>query len=558
MTLGKRAAAITATAFAVFAFSATVASAAEINDDAGRVSVTVPTRIECTMLADGTVMAPHNLPITNNGPEVTMEMFTANDLGNHVDYNVEVDGSRALERTDGSDRGADPVRFAQGSDHGMELEVSPMTRAENGALMDRAAAGTADLFALGYRFTPKPVQEVFAVYSDDDKSLTLYNRIGKPEPGEQFDGKTATAVYDGSSFMNGGQPWADVAGAVLNVAAVDSGIAPTSTSSWFYGFRNAGSIDVSKCDFGKTTDMSFMFAACNKLQSLDVSGFDTSSVTDMEQMFDCCFSLSELDVSGFDTSQVTDMGWMFYDCSGLTALDVTGFDTSKVTDMDGMFQKCSNLSTLDVHGFDTSKVTDMGGMFAECGSLQTLDVSGFDTSKVTKMTQMFEGCHSLTVLDISGFDMSNIATSDNMIDGCYGLTSITVGSTFKNTSSSQDDAIFPRGQWRGASDGAVHDCWAIPSDVADTYTIASGYALDEGLVGGAIHDDEAAPEAHDGQATAPEAHGNQATAPAPETFDGPITATAPNDGEIAAPALPEERDDGGFIEDGDPAKAKIR
>lgn len=438
MTLGKRAAAITATAFAVFAFSATVASAAEINDDAGRVSVTVPTRIECTMLADGTVMAPHNLPITNNGPEVTMEMFTANDLGNHVDYNVEVDGSRALERTDGSDRGADPVRFAQGSDHGMELEVSPMTRAENGALMDRAAAGTADLFALGYRFTPKPVQEVFAVYSDDDKSLTLYNRIGKPEPGEQFDGKTATAVYDGSSFMNGGQPWADVAGAVLNVAAVDSGIAPTSTSSWFYGFRNAGSIDVSKCDFGKTTDMSFMFAACNKLQSLDVSGFDTS------------------------------------------------------------------------------KVTDMGGMFNSCSGLAGIDVSGFDTSKVTKMTQMFEGCHSLTVLDISGFDMSNIATSDNMIDGCYSLTSITVGPTFKNTSSSQDDAIFPRGQWRGASDGAVHDCWAIPSDVADTYTIASGYALDEGLVGDAMHDGE------------------------------------------AAPALPEERDDGGFIEDGDPAKAKIR
>ena len=46
-------------------------------------------------------------------------------------------------------------------------------------------------------------------------------------------------------------------------------------------------------------------------------------------MFNGCSRLTSLDVSKFDTSKVTDMGSMFSECSSLTSLDLSNFDTSK-------------------------------------------------------------------------------------------------------------------------------------------------------------------------------------------------------------------------------------
>lgn len=42
------------------------------------------------------------------------------------------------------------------------------------------------------------------------------------------------------------------------------------------------------------TDMSYMFAGCEKLSDLDCSSWDVSSVEDMTEMFKDCFALSQL------------------------------------------------------------------------------------------------------------------------------------------------------------------------------------------------------------------------------------------------------------------------
>ena len=200
-------------------------------------------------------------------------------------------------------------------------------------------------------------------------------------------------------------------------------IANESMISYFKGFYNMTSIDLSVMDTSEVTDMSWMFRNCYNLTSLDLRNFDTSKVTNMSNIFGGCSSLTSLDVSKFDTSNVTDMSGMFSSCS-LTSLDLRNFDTSKVTNMSNMFSYCGGLTTLDVSKFDTSNVTDMSWMFRNCYNLTSLDLRNFDTSKVTDMSYMFSDCMGLTSLDVSKFDTSNVTNMSSMFDSCYDLTNL--------------------------------------------------------------------------------------------------------------------------------------
>ena len=218
----------------------------------------------------------------------------------------------------------------------------------------------------------------------DDKSTGTVKSIS----GGSYTG----TIYTG--FETGSRSWNSVSASVKSVRFVDA-VKPRWTFQWFDGMNNCTTMDLSKLDTSKVTNMRYMFAGCSSLTSLDLSSFDTSKVTDMYNMFGNCSSLTSLDVSQFDTSKVTNMRYMFGNCSSLTSLDVSGFDTSKVTNMRWMFYGCSSLPSLDLSSFDTSKVTNMIGMFEYCQSLTALDVSSFDTSKVTDMDNMFRGCSSL-------------------------------------------------------------------------------------------------------------------------------------------------------------------
>lgn len=191
----------------------------------------------------------------------------------------------------------------------------------------------------------------------------------------------------------------------------------------FYGGYYLTSLDLTKFDTSKVTNMSGMFQHCSSLISLDLSNFNTSNVTDMSYMFNGCSALTSLDLSNFNTSKVTIMENMFAYCDKLTSLDVTNFDTSKVIDMSYMF--CySALTTLDVSHFNTLNVNDMYFMFGECESLIALDLTNFNTSNVTNMCYMFYGCSSLTSLDITNFDINKVTKMINMFSGCSRLTTI--------------------------------------------------------------------------------------------------------------------------------------
>ena len=168
--------------------------------------------------------------------------------------------------------------------------------------------------------------------------------------------------------------------------------------------------------------MGYMFYNCSKLTSLDVTKFNTAKVTDMSYMFLNCSKLTSLDVTKFNTGNVTDMGYMFYNCSALTSLDVTNFNTMNVTNMRFMFYGCSSLTSLDVTKFNTEKVTNMNRMFSNCSSLTSLNLTKFNTAEVTDMRQMFNECSTLTTIYASDkFVTTNVEKGSNMFSNCINL-----------------------------------------------------------------------------------------------------------------------------------------
>ena len=295
--------------------------------------------------------------------------------------------------------------------------------------------------------------QAFAVYSADDNSLDFYKRYDVPSAGDQFEGKTATAVYTGietKTYSYNNAPWKDYASTITSTVVIDEGISPVSCAYWFHKCNKLATCDVLKLDTSQVTNMNSMFRDCSALATLDVSNFDTSKVTGMNGMFYSCSSLASLDVSHFDTSNVTDMSYMFRDCPALASLDVSHFDTSSVTSMFYMFYYCTSLTTLDVSHFDTSKVMNMAYMFYYCSSLATLDVSHFDTSKVVKMYYMFDGCTKLQEIS-------------------FGSAWKWVGTIGYLPTPSSKYIAGADGKWHAKSDGKAYAPASIPSGKADTY-----------------------------------------------------------------------------------------
>ena len=89
-----------------------------------------------------------------------------------------------------------------------------------------------------------------------------------------------------------------------------------------------------------------MFFNLNNIISIDLSKFDSSKVSDMSSMF-----------------------YMFYDCQSLKYLDLSYFDTSQVSNMDFLFASCSSLVSLNLSRFNTKSVIKMNSMFKNDESL---------------------------------------------------------------------------------------------------------------------------------------------------------------------------------------------
>ncbi len=390
----------------------------------------------------------------------------------------------------------------------------------------------------------------FAVYSADDGSLSFYKRASVPSAGDQFNGKTATAVYAGIETDVYSQPWEGYCDSIRKAEVVDEGISPVSTAFWFrdcsnltsiegvgkldtravesmyYMFFNCPkltSLDLSRWNTGKVTDMECMFWGCSSITSLNLSGWDTGAVEIMADMFSRCSSLASIDgISGWDTGSVKNMYDMFRGCSSLTSLDLSGWDTGSVWNMTSMFRGCSKLASLDLSGWDTGSIRNMRCMFQDCSELTLLDgISGWDTGSVENMYSMFLGCSSLSSLDLSGWDTRVVTVTDSMFSGCSSLASLDL-SGWNTRAVEYMDSMFDgcsrlaklvlgadTSLGRMADSDVVTSCKWIKGAEADQNVVEGTYLLtaNEGIAAGATETFQKAVffDANDGTGAAPTA-----------------------------------------------------
>ena len=414
---------------------------ASADDDT--IVVTMPTTVPCALFSDGTVATPTSWKVENSGSTpARLAMATATTAYDGISASVKANGSTLLDYSAGF-ASYDPTLIvpAQGS-LDVSWSMSRLDPAVHADLFEQASQHPVTLLSASFLFCAQSTEPdasdsvPFAVYSEDDASLTFYKRRALPVEGSVFEGKTATAVYANIQNTKSTPPWKGIARKIERVAVVDEGVAPQTMYAWFFNCTNLLSVNLSKLDTSKTTSLEYAFSGCKSLTGIDLSTLDTSSVRSFADVFQDCSSLRSVNLAGWDTSSGNNFRQMFIQCSSLEELDVSSFETGNVTTFKEMFYGCSSLRSLDLSHFDTSAATTFASMFYNCASLATLDVSMFNTSAATDLSRAFHGCKSLTELDLSRASTAKVQTFHGMFSGCSGLKRIDL--SLLNTSSAVD------------------------------------------------------------------------------------------------------------------------
>ena len=486
--------------------------------DSDNVTFTIPTTIPFKVKADGSVIAPSSWAITvpENQSMVALDdiqvdglpsglslsMYTddcstfanaeAHTADGHWEFTYK-DGSPLLASTGGT--ADDPICWGYGPEmRGSKYCYWKLDGLDkNHDLLDAAASGKRAIgkVTISLRAVHKTV---FAVYSNGDKSLRMYNRVRVPSVGESYEGKAASAVYtgfdeiwgrvkDGKSFNDGrtNLPWDEHRDDVLSVKVVDR-FAPKSIDYWFQWF--------------------------NKCKEMDLLNLDTSRITLMAHTFRCCSSLTRLDLSSWDLSRVGSFDGPFSQDSLLADIELGGTWRVKPSSVYGLFDGCAVLpsSVIDefVRRIDTSSCRNFEWAFSGLHNVRSLDLSSWSTSAATCFDAMFMDSY-IERLDISSFDSSMVGTGldasgtvpgsmNQMFWNMPGLREVRLGDKFKWDSSDSTHRLpspssslidGADGKWYAGSDGAGYAPVDVPSGVADVYyarpaTSFAVYSADDG------------------------------------------------------------------------------
>lgn len=333
-------------------------------------------------------------------------------------------------------------------------------------------------------YTAVAPKKAFAVYSADDDSLNLYKRAAAPAAGEQFEGKTATEVYEGvedaSYTATDGAPWALHAAEIASVTVEDAGVSPVSTAYWFKDASKLSSVSLAGLDTSQTTCMDGMFDGCSSLETLDLSSMSTRRVASMTAFLGGCDSLAELSLG-------SEFAWVGDDCypptgnwnQGSTGTDYSESDippnkTDKYTRVKTAFavysaddqsltfykrpvapaegaQFLGKTASKVFTGFESTAnnvpwsayrsnvkavtVADDGiaptstaRWFYLFTNAASFDLSKLDTRNVTDMSWMFYSCQALTALDVSSFGTGSVTSMLCMFSECVSLTTLDLSS----------------------------------------------------------------------------------------------------------------------------------
>lgn len=266
----------------------------------GQIDVSVPTTVPCVVKHDGTVVTPSNWEMRNVGSE-EVSLGTVSVTPHNEDEAI------SLSATSSVAGGAESQWFSYengffsqaktgetldpGASVSVDWSVGDLDAAANASTLEAAANGEFALAKVDFSFGQKRKQAFAVRFSDG--TAGLYKRLDVPSKGDIFNGRTVTKVVTGIEDEDTTGIFYDDED-LKSVTAVDEGIRPKTTLSWFNGCSGLTEVNLAKLDTSGTTNMGYMFNGCQSLASLDVSGWNVSNVTDASDMFRACTSLRSL------------------------------------------------------------------------------------------------------------------------------------------------------------------------------------------------------------------------------------------------------------------------
>ena len=223
--------------------------------DDDTIVVTMPTTVPCALLSDGTVVAPTSWKIKNSGSTpARLAMATAKTGYDGISVSAKANGSTLLDYSAGFASYDPTLTVPEQGSLNVSWSVSPIDPTVHANLFEQAAQHPVTLLSASFLFCAQSTESdasdslPFAVYSEDDASLTFYKRRALPVEGSVFEGKKATAVYANIENTNSTPPWKSIASKIKRVAVVDDGIAPQTMYAWFFNCDNLLSVNLSNLD----------------------------------------------------------------------------------------------------------------------------------------------------------------------------------------------------------------------------------------------------------------------------------------------------------------------
>ncbi len=281
-------------------------------------------------------------------------------------------------------------------------------------------------------------QTAYALFSEEDSSMTFVKTTDTIQRGQVYRGKTVTTVYTGfekTAYTGYAQvPWcADGTNKkVLSVTVADT-LKPISTAYWFYEFIYCMNFDVGKLDTSKVTNMqhTFYMAGWNGRGDFIIAGtenWNTSQVTNMLCMFEYSGLMATTyqvgNVGTWDVSKVTYLSRIF-ESAGLNAEtvsigDLSGWNPKSVIYAAAMFRSYGNnagtLNLGNLKDWDMSSAITTYGMFDGMGARATTfyigDLSNWNVQNVKEIDYMFNnaGTKATWSLNCQKWNVSSVTS----------------------------------------------------------------------------------------------------------------------------------------------------
>ena len=279
----------------------------------------------------------------------------------------------------------------------------------------------------------------YAIYSEDDQSLTFVKTAQPLSNGGSYNGKRITKVYADVEELEEGEcpEWIlDGNGWEVETVIVQDEIKPKGVELWFQGLNNCSYLDLGKLNTSEITTTAYMFyrTGCGiGERTFEITGmenWDLSNVVTTEYMFHFLAWESKVirlgDLSNWDMSNVQIMQGMFMDL-GNEALEVQmegidNWNVGNVRDFSYTFAGCAcdvrswNFGNLG--RWDVTRGESFMGMFFMAGynspEFYLGNLEWWTTYWAINMHNMFDSTALLAEwsLDLSGWRVYDVVAYD--------------------------------------------------------------------------------------------------------------------------------------------------